>query len=50
MEVISWLSYFFSSRHVRSVVRVYFIVMLILKEYEVYLLHSSWNMAMLFHS
>ena len=28
MEVISWLSYFFSSRHARSVVRVYFIVML----------------------
>ena len=40
MEVISWklshgLVIFFSSRHARSVVRVYFIVMLILKEYEV---------------
>ena len=35
MEVISWLSYFFSSRHARSVVKSIFHCYVNIKEYEV---------------
>ena len=60
MEVIPWklfhgLVIFFSSRHARNVVMSIFhdIVMFYKKnmKYRInHLLHSSWNVAMLFHS